>query len=132
MIGIDLVKIQRIEKMFERFGDKAFKKFLCVEELQLASSPSSVAGFYAAKEAISKALGLGICSECGFFDIQIHKDEKKAPFFTLSQHLIEKYNITDMSLSITHDGGFAIAVAVIEGKKNTRILSHDSSTTNKL
>lgn len=132
MIGIDIVKIQRIERMFERFGNRAFKKFLCEEELELSSKPSSVAGFYAAKEAISKALGLGICSECGFFDIQIHKDEKKAPYFTLSKHLIEKYNITDMSLSITHDGGFAVAVAVIEGKKSPRVLSHNSPTTNKL
>jgi holo-[acyl-carrier protein] synthase len=133
MIGIDIVKIQRIESMFERFGDKAFKKFLCDAEIQIASSISTIAGFFAAKEAVSKALGIGISKECGFFDIQIHKDSKKAPYFTLSKHLIEKFHITDTSLSITHDGGFVIAVAAIEGQRiSPKKLFHDSPTSDKL
>jgi holo-[acyl-carrier protein] synthase len=133
MIGIDIVQIQRIEDMFERFGNKAFKKFLCDTEIQIASSIPTAAGFFAAKEAVSKALGIGICKECGFADIQIHKDSKKAPYFTLSKHLIKKFRITDTSLSITHDGGFAIAVAAIEGQKiSSKKLFHDSPTTDKL
>jgi len=124
MIGVDIVNIERITKLKERFGDKAFAKFLTPDEIALAKSDATVAGFYAAKEAISKALGIGISEKCGFFDIKLYKDAKNAPSFSLSRHLIEAYNITDLSLSITHDNGFAIAVAVIEGKKSTRQLWH--------
>ncbi|MCF6173782.1 MAG: holo-ACP synthase [Campylobacteraceae bacterium] len=116
MIGIDLVKIDRIKKFTERFGKKALSKFLCNEEIQLAKSTNTIAGFWAAKEAISKALGLGISKNCGFFDIKIYKDKKNKPYFKLSQHLIEEFNIVDLDLSITHDSGFAIAVAHIETK----------------
>lgn len=124
MIGIDLVKIERITKLKERFGDKALAKFLSPEEIVLAQSDATAAGFYAAKEAISKALGIGISAKCGFMDIKLYKDAKNAPYFTLARHLIEDYAITDFSLSITHDNGFAIAVAVIEGKQKTKQLCH--------
>jgi holo-[acyl-carrier protein] synthase len=116
MIGIDLVKIDRIKRFEERFGDKALKKFLSNDEIKLAKSTSTKAGFWAAKEAISKALGVGISKKCSFFDIIIHKDEKNAPFFTLSKKIIEEFQITNTAISITHDAGFAIAVASIESK----------------
>ena len=114
MIGIDTVKISRIKKLKERFGDKALRRFLNDDEILLASSSTSHAGYWAAKEAISKALGVGISEKCSFFDIKLHKDKKKAPYFTLSKHLIEEFKITDTSLSITHDGEYAVAVAHIE------------------
>jgi holo-[acyl-carrier protein] synthase len=114
MIGIDIVKIERIERLKKRFGDKAIKRFLDEDEIKLASSSTSHAGYWAAKEAISKALGAGISSKCGFFDIKLHKNEKKAPYFTLSKHLIEEFEIIDTALSITHDGEYAVAVACIE------------------
>lgn len=124
MIGIDIVSIERITHMKERFGNKALAKFLTPDEMVLVKSDASVAGFFAAKEAISKALGLGISQTCGFFDIRLYKDAKNAPYFTLSHHLVETYAITHTSLSITHDQGFAIAVAAIEGKKPERPLAH--------
>lgn len=124
MIGIDLISIERIQKLQERFGDKALQRYLTQEEILLVKNNATAAGFYAAKEAVSKALGIGISSQCSFFDIQIHKDTFNAPYFTLSKKLIDAYGITDTALSITHDGGFAIAVAVIEGKKSTKQLWH--------
>lgn len=124
MIGVDIVSIERMKHFKERFGDKALTKFLSSDEIALVKSDATLAGFFAAKEAISKALGLGISQTCGFFDIKLYKDAKNAPYFTLSRHLIETFAITDTSLSITHDNGFAIAVAVIEGKKEKRVLFH--------
>jgi holo-[acyl-carrier protein] synthase len=113
MIGIDIVSIQRFEKFLDKFGDKALKRFLNQDEISLVNSTQSYAGLFAAKEAVSKALGTGIGSECSFDDIIIHKDDKKAPYFTLSKKIIDKYDIKESSLSITHDGGFAIAVVSI-------------------
>ncbi len=121
MIGIDIVKIERIEKFISKHPQKALKRFLHEEEIALAAnSPQTIAGFYAAKEAVSKALGSGISAECGFMDIKIHKDKKGAPYFTLSRAVTEKYHIEETALSITHDGGFAIAVATILSKKSKK------------
>ena len=117
MVGIDIVKISRIQRLEDRFGNKALERFLDKDEIVLAKSSNTKAGFWAAKEAVSKALGLGIGEGCSFFDIKIHKDLKNAPYFTLSKHLVEMFSITDTSLSITHDDGYAIAVVVIESKK---------------
>ena len=125
MIGIDTVKIARIERMKERFGNKALKRFLDDEEIKLASSSTSHAGYWAAKEAISKALGVGISAKCSFFDIKLYKDKKQAPYFTLSKHLIDEFEITGTALSITHDGEYAVGVAHIESNlKREKPLFH--------
>jgi len=112
-IGTDITVVSRIEKSLEKFGDRFLSKFLNEEEKQLSQKAESVAGYWAAKEAISKALGCGIGAELSFLDIIIYKDEKKAPHFKLSAKAQELHKITNSSLSIAHDGGFAIAMVVI-------------------
>ncbi len=121
MIGIDIVKIERIEQMMERFGSKALARFLCKEEQELVSSASTAAGFWAVKEAVAKALGCGIGSECSFYDIRIKKSEKNAPYIMLSNSVIERFGIENAEISITHDGGFAIAVVVLYTKEKRKI-----------
>lgn len=48
-----------------------------------------------------------------FFDIEISKDEKNAPKLKYSQKITKDFNITQTSLSISHDNGFAIAIVAI-------------------
>ena len=79
MIGIDITVISRIEKMINRFGTKALNKFLSPAEIELAKKPSSIAGFWAAKEAASKAIGTGIGKNCTFHDIKITKTSSGQP-----------------------------------------------------
>jgi len=114
MIGIDLIKTSRMDRLIERFGEKALQKFLSQNEIQLIKNHKSAAGFWAVKEACSKALGVGIGSECGFHDIEIFKTKKGAPQIKLSQKITTTFNIKDISVSITHDGEYAIAVVAIE------------------
>ncbi|WP_456488085.1 holo-ACP synthase [Caminibacter pacificus] len=111
MIGIDIVEIKRIEKMIEKFGQKALERFLTPKEISLLSSSASIAGYWAAKEAFSKALGSGIGEECSFLDIEILKTPKNKPYF--SEKTLQKFNIKAADLSISHDGGFAIAAVII-------------------
>lgn len=47
MIGVDIVSIERIKILKERFGDKALAKFLTLEEIVLVKSDASLAGFVA-------------------------------------------------------------------------------------
>ena len=114
MIGVDIVVIDRIEGSMEKYGEKFLTRFLNSQEIAMVKKAQTAAGFWAAKEAVAKALGTGIGSELSFHDILIQKDIRGAPSFTLSSRIIERYNITSTSLSIAHDGGFAIAVAAIE------------------
>jgi len=114
MIGIDLIKTSRMKRLIERFNEKALQKFLSAEEIFLVKNYKTAAGFWAVKEATSKALGTGIGEECSFKDITISKTRKGAPKIELSKQLIEKFQISDISVSITHDGEYAIAVVAIE------------------
>ena len=116
MIGIDLIKMSRMEHLINRFEDKALKKFLSHSEIALVKNYKTASGFWAVKEATSKALGVGIGKKCSFFDITISKTKKGAPKIKLSKKLVKKFKITDTSVSITHDGEYAIAVVAIETK----------------
>ncbi len=117
MIGIDLIKTSRMERMIDRFNERALQKFLSANEILLVKNHKTAAGFWAAKEACSKALGTGIGAECSFKDITISKTNKGAPQINLSKHLIKKFHIKDTSVSITHDGEYAIAVVAIQTTK---------------
>lgn len=110
MIGIDVTSVNRIQKMYEKFGRRAYEKFLDEEEIALVKRVETAAGFWAAKEAASKALGTGIGKECSFHDIKIKKDKRGAPKLKYKKRVREKFKIKKTSLSITHDQGLAIAV----------------------
>jgi len=112
-IGTDITVVSRIEKSINKFGDKFINKLLTKEERNLSKKVESIAGYWAAKEAVSKALGCGISSELTFHDIIIYKDEKGAPHFKLSNKAQTIHHISKSSLSIAHDGGFAIAMVII-------------------
>ncbi|MBK1972308.1 holo-ACP synthase [Campylobacter sp. TTU_617] len=113
-VGCDIVCISRIEKIYQKYGKNFLDKFLSQEEQKLIKNSKTLAGFWAAKEAASKALGVGISLECDFFDIQISKTKKNAPILNFSSKIQKNFNISSQSLSISHDGNFAIAVVVLE------------------
>jgi len=110
MIGIDLVKINRMQKLMEKYDRQFLAKFLSPSEIVLVKNYRTASGFWAAKEAASKALGCGIGSECSFHDITITKTAKGAPLLALSARVKTTFNIAQSALSITHDGDYAIAV----------------------
>lgn len=117
MIGIDLIKTDRMKHLIERFGDRGLHKFLDDSEILLIKNHKTAAGFWAAKEACAKALGCGIGSECGFHDIILSKTPKGAPSIDLSPNVRQSFAIATASVSITHDGDYAIAVVALEKQK---------------
>ena len=114
MIGIDLIKTSRMEHLMEHFGERGLLKFLSPDELQLIKSYKTAAGFWAIKEAFSKALGTGIGKSCSFHDMRIYKTDKGAPQLSLSKKIIDEFKIIDVSISITHDGEYAVGVVAVE------------------
>lgn len=123
MIGIDLIKTSRMERFLERFDERGLKRFLHDSEIDLIKNHKTAAGFWAIKEAFSKALGTGIGKECSFFDVCIYKDERGAPHISISKRLVQKFKIVASSVSLTHDGEYAVAVVHLQ---------RDSTTTDKI
>jgi len=115
MIGIDIVKIDRISNLIKKRGEKFLRRVFLESEISLiGGNANRAAGFFAAKEAASKALGTGIGSECGFLDIEILKNEKGAPMIKFSPKVRAKFGEISANLSISHDGGFAIAAVIVK------------------
>ncbi|EGY79969.1 holo-ACP synthase [Peptoniphilus indolicus] len=107
MLGVDLVKVDRIEKLLEKFGDNFLKRIFTKEEIEYIQkkqkSKNTVAGMYASKEAVSKALGTGI-GEVGFKEIAI--EYNPYPRARVGEKVFE--------LSISHDGDYAVAVCMLK------------------
>jgi len=119
MIGIDIIKTSRMERLIERFGEKGLQKFLSHEEIKLVKSYKTASGFWAIKEAFSKALGTGIGKQCSFHDIKIYKSNLGAPQLALSKKIVENFKIINASISITHDGEYAIGVVALQSSSTT-------------
>ncbi|MFC7441639.1 holo-ACP synthase [Laceyella putida] len=118
-IGTDIVELARIE----RFGcERLAKRILTAEEwAKMPEHPRRsleyVAGRFAAKEAISKALGTGIGGACSFQDIEVMNDGQGKPFVSLagmvSEWVLHGQPVA-VHLSISHSEHYAQAMAVIE------------------
>ena len=120
-IGIDLCDISRMEKLLE--DEHFLSRYFSPEEQDYIrgkgkGGAQSMAGIYAAKEALVKALGCGIItSDLGAVDVTHDKYGK--PSYVLQgeyARLAEDKRISSFYLSITHDGGMAAAVCVAERK----------------
>ncbi|SFX71485.1 holo-[acyl-carrier protein] synthase [Thermoactinomyces sp. DSM 45891] len=118
-IGTDIVEIERIALInLERFTNRILNE---EEQSHLASVSKRtieyLAGRFAAKEAISKALGTGIGSRLSFHDISIVKDKRGAPKVQLTEQVIKSFfgdQSVSIHLSISHSKHYAVATAVIE------------------
>ncbi len=103
-----------MKKLIEKYNHKFLEKFLTPQEISLVKNHRTAAGFWAAKEAASKALGCGIGADCSFHDITITKTAKGAPLLELSAKVKAQFDVQTSALSITHDGDYAIAVVTHE------------------
>jgi holo-[acyl-carrier protein] synthase len=113
MIGVDIVEIARIAALKERFGERALRRFLSEREIAVFGGRiESLAGLWAAKEAVSKALGVGIGAKLNFHDITIDKNGEGAPIALLSLNAAKRFGIDSLSVSIAHEKTHAIAVAI--------------------
>lgn len=117
MIGVDIIVIARVERALERFGQRFLARFLQESEIEIlarkAFAPRSVAGFWAAKEACAKALGVGIGDRLRFHDMRISYTQAHAPCMQLEPNKCKELGAGEIALSISHDGGLAIAVVAI-------------------
>lgn len=113
-IGTDIIEIERIKKAVEK-SMKFVEKFYSDKEIELFKSRnfrmSSIAGNFAAKEAVSKALGTGV-RNFSLRDIEILRDDYNKPYVNLygnAKQLAETLDIAEILVSISHSKEYACA-----------------------
>ena len=113
--GIDMIEIDRISRLTPSIRKKFFTRVFTSEELDyIGESFNKAAGIYAAKEAVSKALGCGI-GPISWQDIVISHTSDNQPIVTLlsrAQEKAETLHIKQWSISITHTKKTAAAIAI--------------------
>ena len=113
--GVDLIDIERIREAIERHGERLVARiFTEAEQRDCRGRSASLAARFAAKEAVSKALGCGI-GDVSWLDIEIRSDEKKAPYLVLheeGERLARELGLTNWSISLSHTESQAIAFVV--------------------
>ncbi len=116
--GIDIIEIARISKALEIHGERFLHRVFTLQERQYClgkTSPTpSLAARFAAKEAVSKAIGTGIGSHLRWKDIEIIKVHNQ-PSVRLPQHIYEQFGIKKILLSLSHCRDYATAIAIALG-----------------
>jgi holo-[acyl-carrier protein] synthase len=117
-IGIDIVEISRVKDGIEKLGSAFSNKILSNEEIQLIPSNTQtqyefIAGRWAVKEAIAKALGSGFSSKLPPKDISVVNDTLGCPVVLRAGGMEEKYVI---KVSISHEKNYAVAMCTVETK----------------
>lgn len=106
MIGIDMVYIPRVQKIMDRWGEAFLEKvFSHKERRTLRMNVAHIAGRFAAKEAMAKALGDGIF-KAGLKNLIVETDDRGRPY--------GRYKDRIFRLSVSHEKDYAVAIARLE------------------
>ena len=113
-LGIDIIKVDRIAASLARFGDRFTRRVLTPhEQRHVRGRPETMAGRWAAKEAVSKVLGLGVRG-IGWRDIEIERLPTGQPSVRLHGRAAaraEQLGMSRVAVSISHESEYAVAVA---------------------
>ncbi len=117
--GIDLIRTNRLADINPAIRERFIKRvFTPTEQEQARGDLESLSGIFAAKEAVSKVLGTGI-GKVSWQDIEVIHAPSGEPLVHLhgeASQVARERGLRHWSVSITHDGGLAAAVAVAIGE----------------
>lgn len=119
-IGTDIVAVERLERLYERHGERCLEKILSPEERVLFKEVKQPARFlakrFASKEAFGKALGIGVVQPASMVNIGVSHDHLGKPCFVFSPdlalYLSERRLITH--LTISDEAEYAVAFVIVE------------------
>ena len=121
-IGVDIVRAERLSQALERFGARMEKRIYTEGELAYCRSHRDplphLAARFAAKEAAFKAIGTGLSGGVGWRQAEVLQPGGQQPQLLFHDAALERFRslgASSVHLSLTHDGGFAVACVVIEG-----------------
>ena len=121
-VGVDLADVSRIKNAWERWGSRFEEKIFTPREIESCRSKvnaaSCLAMRFAAKEAFSKAVGLGLRSARLLWrDIEVVHDSKGKPSLALhgtAARVSEELGLSGVHVSLTDEKGLAQAFVVVE------------------
>lgn len=121
--GVDMVVISRVARILSAYGPKFLNRVFTPREVQFSRGRAAeLAVRFAAKEAVSKALGVGMRlmspAGIGWLDVETLNFSSGQPYVTLygrAQELASAAGLTTWSISLTHDGDLALAFVVALG-----------------
>ncbi len=115
-VGVDATEISRIEGTLARFGERFLNRVYTPREAaRYRSRPRELAARFAAKEAVSKALGTGMRWGVCWRQIEIMPDPRGKPLVYLYDRAAERaceLGLTHFAVSLTHTDDVAIAFVV--------------------
>ena len=124
-IGTDLTDQRRIQRAFNRFGDRFVAKVLCTAEIDAFQSMGSdrkrvayLAKQFAAKEAVVKAMGTGFSQGITMRQIEIKRQSTGAPVVRLHDRALlraTELGVSVWSISLSDDGDYSLAFVTAEG-----------------
>jgi holo-[acyl-carrier protein] synthase len=116
--GVDLIEIDRVQGVVDRFGARFLARVFTPTELaEAGDQPASLAVRFAAKEAVAKALGTGI-GQVAWQDIEVLRGPAQEPILRLhgnAARLAAELDLHTWSISLSHTASHAIALAVAVG-----------------
>ena len=120
-IGIDMVRIPRMERAIERWGERFLERIFTPSEIEgckrrVRAAPCFSLRF-AAKEAFSKAIGLGFTDGLAMRQIEVVRDRSGPPSLDLHGRAAELRDLRGIKksfLSLSDEGDYAVAVVVLE------------------
>lgn len=117
-IGTDIIEVSRIEDIINKYGQKFLDKVFTEKEQAYCNMHSknarNYAGRFAAKEAVVKALGIGLSEGLSWLDIEIINNEQGKPILALSSSFKQHFKNPVIHLSISHCHAYATATAIWE------------------
>jgi len=116
--GVDLIEIDRLERVIQRYGERFLQRVFTAQEFaEAGKSTASLAARFAAKEAVSKALGTGIGAVM-WREIEILRGPAREPVLHLhgsAAQLADDLGLHTWSVSLSHTENYAIALVVAFG-----------------
>jgi holo-[acyl-carrier protein] synthase len=120
--GVDLIPIVRIERAIDRYGERFLERVFTPDEMAYSRRrPAELAARFAAKEAVSKALGVGMRMMASggirWREAEIVGDRRGKPLIRLhgrAAERAEELGLTEWAVSLSHTAEHAIAFVVAQ------------------
>lgn len=118
--GVDLIEVERIKKVIERWGERFLRRVFTPWEIAYCQEKKlphfSFAARFAAKEATLKAIGSGLSEGVRWTSIEVVADRYGSPAVRLGQKIQRLIGDKEVKISMSHTKEYAIAVALLVDK----------------